>query len=269
MEIAAPSEIKVRSVPTSYNCDHPLKLKLEAAVFNHWGFEELNKFGVNFCSRPMSKDELKVFLSTLVAFVGDIPNGIVSLALRITDEWMNKDPLNATRIGAAVLFAAVDEYGLQDMEKGPQITHHQLFLEFSELCGVTSQDLYDTNNSLEEGLAFGRRTADFYRFRSIPAALGFHYASEATSSFEFTHYLRGLKRFSSRYGFSENELDRSLLFFSIHTEVEESHRDMALEMLNKYPGDIDEVSRLALEGVNGFMDGYGMFFKSLNSTIYS
>ncbi len=263
----ATSSRNVRKVPVSYGSEDILKQQLESAVKNHWGFSELNRFGENFKSRPLSDEEIKIFFATLTAFVGDIPGGILSLALRVTDHWMGIDPLNATHKGASVLFAAVDEYGLHEMEAGVQRTHHQLFIDVAEHWKLTGEDLLSPSNVLPEGASFGKRTADYYRFRSIPTSLGFHYASEATSSIEFEHYLTGFQRHSKHYNVTGDN-DPALFFFVIHTEVETSHRDMAVEMI-KACGEDASVFQEAINGVEGFMDGYGSFFRALNNKFFS
>ncbi len=249
---------------------HPredLARSLEEVVFQHSAIHELKGFGESLQQRPLTKPELKLFFASLVAFAGDIPGGIVGLSLRMTDEWFKIDPLNATSIGAAILFAAVDEYGLHDMARGPQATHHQMLLNTIRHWDLTAADMLDPDYILPEGRIFGRITYEYYRNQSVAAALGFHFASEATSSLEFEAYLEGFAKFESAYKLRDRD-DPALAFFVIHTEVESAHRDMGYRMIQLYCDQNPGSSAAVIAGARAFLDAYGALFAALNTRIF-
>lgn len=248
-------------------CVIPSYTDIEKEIFSHRGFSELEKFGLGLQSRPLTNDEVRVFFSSLSAFVGDIPGGILSLALRITDEYMPSDPLNATGKAAAILAAAVDEYGLHDTNNGIQRTHHQLFIDVIANWGLKPEDLTNEMYIVPAGAALGRRTAEYYRRRSIPEALGFHFASEATSSVEFGWYLQGFEKFKDIYNL-EGENDPALTFFVIHTEVEPCHREYGLQTIISHLHSEPKAWREVLSGIKSFMDGYADLFSAVNQRIF-
>ncbi len=116
----------------------------------------------------------------------------------------------------------------------------------------------DECNTQRSFSAIGRRTAEYYRYSSIAESLGFHYASEATSSFEFTHYLNELNKFANAYGITDCQKS-ALAFFTIHTEVETSHRDMAVDMLKKCKADEKDILITAKAEIDSFMYSYEFF----------
>ena len=179
-----------------------------------------------------------------------------------------RDRLNATAEGALILFAAVDEYGLHEMQAGPQRTHHQLYIDVLRHFGITVEDMLDEANILPEGKAMGRRTAEYYRWRSVPEAMGFHFASEATSNIEFGWYLAGFKTFAEEYGLLADG-DPALHFFVIHTEVEPGHRDMGREIIKRYARTHKGITPAVVAGITAFLDGYGALFAALNRRLFN
>lgn len=75
---------------------------------------ELHRFNRHLASRPLTTPELTLFLASMAAFNRHTIAGIAILAGRLSDELFLLDPLNGHRLGAHVLDAAVDEYGLRE-----------------------------------------------------------------------------------------------------------------------------------------------------------
>jgi len=102
-----------------------------------------------------------------------------------------------------------------------------------------------------------------YRSEFLGEALGFHLASEMTSSREFQYFLEGFKKYAREYGLVDEE-DPVLAFFAIHCEVEPMHvatgREIVISYLEKNPG----IAPQAMRGAMAFMDGFEHMFSALN-----
>jgi len=240
---------------------------LKAEIHSHSGIRKLKKFGNNLQSRPLSSHEMCLFLASMGAFFLEVPPGILSLPSRITDEWLKIEPLKAIEKGARILFAAVDEFGLNDMDHGLLPTHHQLFIDIANHWGVSTADLADEAYILPAGAAFGHRIAEYYRERTILEGLGLHVAVETTATIEFGLFLRGFQKFSKEYKLKASG-DPILNFFFIHMDVEASHREMGLEMIELYTKGQPELLAQVRAGVFAFMEAYGCLFAELNEAIY-
>lgn len=240
---------------------------LERHISEHYAMKELSYFGELLASAPLNGYGLKTFFATMDPFFKNIPTGVLALALRISDDWMERDRYNATAMGAYVLFADVDEYGLQHMQsKGLQPTHHQLFLELTHRLGITKEDLKDQRYRLAAGCEFGNHTTEYYRTRSIGEALGFHLASETTSSREFIYFLKGFQAFKEVYGLKSNH-DPVLEFFRVHTLVEPMHKAMGRSIIDIYYEENPEILEDVEKGVLAFMEGFGKLFQALNKEV--
>jgi len=142
------------------------------------------------------------------------------------------------------------------MARGPQATHHQMLLNTIRHWDLTATDMLDPDYILPEGRNFGRITYEYYRNQSVAAALGFHFASEATSNMEFEAYLNGFAKFESAYKLRDRG-DPALAFFVIHTEVEPAHRDMGYRMIQMYCDQNPDNGEAVIAGARAFMDAYG------------
>jgi hypothetical protein len=235
---------------------------IERSVVEHWGMSALREFGDQLKTRPLSPPALRVFFASTAEFFKEIPGGILPLALRVSDERLESERFRAVACGASVLYSAVDEFGLHELEKGVQATHHEFFAEMVQGFGVSIDDLLDSRFILPEAESMAERTHLYYRFRPIAEALGFRLASELTSDIEFNLCLDGLQAFPVAYGLA-GPRDPKLGFYLIHTVVEPMHgktsRDAALACLARDPGAQFGV----LKGAKAFMDGYGRLFKAM------
>lgn len=243
-------------------------LDLKNEILNHSGLKNLQEFSRKFQSRPLSNYELKIFFASVGAFFLEIPPGILRLASRITDEWMTIEPLKATEKGARVLFAAVDEFGLNNMEKGLLPTHHQLFLDMVKHWGISTTDLSNTEYILPAAAEFGRFIAEYYRNRTILEGLGVHVTIETTALVEFGAFLQGFQKFYQEYNL-QSQNDSVLNFWFIHMDVEDSHGGMGLEMINLYCADRPELLNEARTGINAFMESYSRLYAEINEKLYS
>lgn len=240
---------------------------LDAAISQHNAINELEKFGEYLKQTALNHVELRVFFASLWAFFREVPTGILALSLRVSDDWMSKyDEWEGTSRAAPILYANVDEFGLQSDQKLLP-THHHLFIELAHVLGVQRQDLLASANILPAGRYFGQLTRDYYRQKDIPAAIGFHLASEFTSSVEFQFFLDGFKAHQEAYQLI-GEKQSALTFFKIHTMVEPLHLELgklsARNYLEKNPEAITEIE----VGAMAFMEGFEKLFSSLNHHLF-
>lgn len=240
---------------------------LESRITQHNAVNELHAFGYNLKSNVLKEEHLYVFFSTLWAFFREVPTGILSLALRISDDWMlNHDEWEGTGKAAPILYADVDEFGLQsDSKLFP--THHHLFLKLIEALNLDKRRLLEHVNIEESGKKFGELTREYYRIKSIPKGIGFHMASEFTSSVEFQYFLDGFKANKNTYGLiGDNQ--SALSFFHIHTVVEPLHLELGKLAAKDYLEKDNRVIHDIEDGAIAFMDGFETLFHCLNNRLF-
>jgi len=228
----------------------------------HPGMASLRLFGERLRAKPLDRAELAMMFASTAEFFREIPGGILALALRLTDDWMPFRRFGAVSEGAQILYSAVDEFGLHQLRRGVQQSHHQYFLSMIEGFGYGENDLLEPANVTDAASEMAALTNLFYRHRSIGESLGFHLASELTSDIEFSLCLEGLQAFPREYSLTGPEDDR-LGFYLIHTQVEPMHGASGQTAVERYlsrrPGTADEVRA----GADAFMTGYGRFFIAL------
>jgi len=235
-------------------------------IESHPGMFALRRFGEQMRKKPLDAAALSVFFASTAEFFREVPGGILALALRVTDDWMPYERFGAVAKGAQVLYSAVDEFGLHQLRRGVQASHHAFFLETAAAFGVTRSALDDPLSITQAAREMAALTALFYRRRPIGESLGFHLASELTSDVEFTLCLEGFQAHAARYGLTGPD-DPKLGFYLIHTQVEPMHgsssRAAVLDYLQRRPDRSGEIAA----GADAFMDGYGRFFATLTERL--
>jgi pyrroloquinoline quinone (PQQ) biosynthesis protein C len=240
---------------------------LKTDVFSHPAVKVLEAFGENLRSRPLTREEVRVLLASEGLFVLEVPPGVVALASRLTDEWFEIDAFQATGRAARILYAAVDEYGLNAMDHGLLPSHHQLYLDMAAHWNISSEELLDDRYIVAAGREFAHIIRQYYRRQPVVEALGFHVANEATAPLDFGVFLKTFQTNREAYGLGA-ENDPILNFLLVHDDVEVSHREMGVEMVQLYTeGRADLVAR-ARAGVLAYMDIYGRFFAELNQAMF-
>jgi hypothetical protein len=231
-------------------------------VEDHQGMAALRAFGARLKQYPMSSAQLTVFLASTAEFFKEIPGGILALGLRVSDDWMTFDRFGAARRGAAVLYSAVDEFGLHQLQRGIQASHHALFRDMASSFGVLEADLLNPQHVLPEAIEMSQATRTYYRSKSIAAGLGFHLASEISSDIEFKLCLEGLQAFPTNYDLRGGE-DPKLRFYLIHTLVEPMHGSTSREAVASHLLRDPSASQEVRAGVMAFMEVYGRLFDAL------
>lgn len=239
--------------------------EVASSIVTHQAILELDKFGQLIQTQAMSKQELTTFFATMWAFFKDVPSGIVCLGAKITDELLDKYPWEASATAANVLFASVDEFGLQNQDR-LQKTHHQLFKELVSHFHIDEQNLYSEQYLLQAGTAMGDSTYRYYRSSKIGEALGFHLASEMTSSREFQYFLSGFEKFPEHYNLTHPN-NSELIFFKIHCDVEPMHVATGRDVLVKCLEMNQDAYEDALRGAKAFMNSFGLLFNALNQIL--
>lgn len=258
---------QIRSYEMAKDSSHAdlLYSELATRIVTHSAIVELDRFGQLIQNQALSEQELNTFFATLWAFFKDVPSGIVSLSAKITDELLVDDPWQASAIAANVLYASVDEFGLQDQERRLK-THHQLFKDLLTHFNVTNKELLSDKYRLPAGTAMGDSTYRYYRSSKIGEALGFHLASEMTSSREFQYFLAGFKSFPEHYGLTQPDCDE-LIFFKIHCDVEPMHVATGRDVLVNFFARDAKIYQDALHGATEFLNNFGELFRALNQRL--
>ncbi|WP_459858490.1 iron-containing redox enzyme family protein [Dongia sp. agr-C8] len=235
-------------------------------IESHPGMFALRRFGEQLRKRPLDAAGLQLFFASTGEFFREVPGGILALALRLTDDWMPQARFGAVEKGAQILYSAVDEFGLHQLRRGVQASHHAFFLDTAAAFGVTRAALDDPVGITQAAREMAALTALFYRRRPLGESLGFHLASELTSDVEFTLCLEGLQAHAAHYGLCGPD-DPKLGFYFIHTQVEPMHgassRTAVRDYLTRRPDCTAEITA----GADAFMDGYGRFFATLTELI--
>lgn len=239
---------------------------IATAIAHHNAIQELDKFRQLICDAPMTPEETKMFFATLWAFFKDVPSGILSLAAKITDELLDTQTWQASAQAAYILYASVDEYGLQQCQNRMLTTHHQMFEELITHCGLSHDDIFNPKYVKPSGTAMGDRTYRYYRSNKIGEALGFHLASEMTSAREFQYFLQGFQAHPAAYNLKHAD-DPILAFFKIHCEVEPLHVQTSRTILTKMMSHTPNIAEDAMRGAMAFMNGFEQMFIAMNTTL--
>jgi hypothetical protein len=250
--------------------DEAFAQQLDKHIRAHLGWRNLERFGEQLAAAPLDKVQREVFLASTGEFFREIPGGILALALRVTDDRMQHDRFGATQAGARILYAAVDEYGLGAGHGDFASTHHQLFVHMADRLGVTEAQLVDSASIIPQAEHLAAVTHDSYRELSVPAAVGFHYASEITSDLEFQLCYKGLAAWSQTYNLADTARSDAdfFSFYYVHTEVEPLHGSMGEEAVTLYAETAQQRTEL-LAGARIFMDAYAQFWAELSAALFA
>jgi len=241
---------------------------IAARIESHPGMFALKRFGEQMRRQSLDPASLRVFFASTAEFFREVPGGILALALRLADDWMPYDRFGAVEKGAQILYAAVDEFGLHQLKRGVQASHHAFFLETAAAFGVTRAELEAPAHVTAAAREMAALTALFYRRRPLGESLGFHLASELTSDVEFTLCLAGFQAHPEAYALS-GPRDPKLGFYLIHTEVEPMHGATSRTAIRDYLGRMPDGTEEIAAGAEAFMECYGRFFATLADGLHA
>lgn len=230
------------------------------ACFNHPAIAALRSFNERFSSRPLTHSELAVFLASMAAFNRHTIGGIAILAGRLSDQVLPLLPTRGHEIGAYVLDAAVDEYGLRET-----VTHVELARSFAEYLGISAAEIEARDNACPAAVELGDTLFSWYRDRPAAFALGVHAASEVTSVEEFVPWHDIFLKFP-QYRFSR-ELPE-FAYMRAHFVHEPDHIHGAKLCIARYLDLLPGESGLLREGVLRYLALYQRMFMQLDDAIF-
>lgn len=226
----------------------------------HPAFSELRSFNEHFSVRPLAHSELVTFFASMAAFNRHTIGGIAILAGRLSDELLDHLPRSGHDIGACVLDAAVDEYGLRHTAN-----HVELAREFAEHLGVSAQEVETRANACATARALGDALFTWYRDMPTAFGLGVHAASEVTSVNEFIAW-HDIFLIFPQYRFSR-ELPQ-FEYMRTHYTHEPDHTHMARKCIGKYLDVLPANAHLLRDGAQTYLDLYQKMFHELDTLMF-
>jgi Iron-containing redox enzyme len=230
------------------------------ACLRHPAVGALEAFNEHLTSRPLTRGELRLFLASLAAFNRHTIGGIAILAGRLSDEVLTHLPKSGHEIGAYVLDAAVDEYGLRET-----VTHVELARNFAEHLGISSDEVEAREHSCPAAIKLGDALFSWYRDCPAAFALGVHTASEVTSVKEFAAWHDVFLEFP-QYGFAREM--PSFEYMRAHCAHEPGHTSSARTCIGRYLGALPKHSQLLREGAKAYLVLYKEMFHELDTLIF-
>jgi hypothetical protein len=231
-----------------------------AGCITHSALAALRSFNGHFSSRPLTRSELLLFLASMATFNRHTIGGIAILAGRLSDQILPLLPKIGHEIGAYVLDAAVDEYGLRET-----VTHVELGRNFAEHLGISMEEIDARDNACSAAVELGDALFSWYRERAVAFSLGVHVASEVTSVEEFVPWHQVFLKFSE-YRFSPEM--PAFEYMRAHYVHEPDHIDNAKLCVTRYlgvlPGEHDHVR----DGARAYLDLYRKMFHQLDTLIF-
>ncbi|HEY3655095.1 MAG TPA: iron-containing redox enzyme family protein [Steroidobacteraceae bacterium] len=228
--------------------------------FSHAAVATLRVFNKHFASRSLTRNELRLFLSSMAAFNRHTIGGIAILAGRLSDEILPHLPRIGHEIGAYVLDAAVDEYGLRE-----SITHVELGRNFAEYLGISADEVEARQNACSAAIELGDALFAWYREMPAAFALGVHTASEVTSVKEFISWHDIFLKFP-QYRFSRDLPEFE--YMRAHYVHEPDHINGARICITKYLDVLPAQGELLREGAQAYLDLYQKMFHELDTLIF-
>jgi len=228
---------------------------------SHPALEALRSFNRQFAGRALNRPELLLFLASMAAFNRHTIGGIAILAGRLSDQLLPLLPTHGHEIGAFVLDAAVDEYGLRE-----SVTHVELARNFAEHLGISAEEIEERRNASSAAIELGDALFSWYRERQVAFALGVHTASEVTSVEEFVPWHDVFLKFP-QYGFSRETPEFE--YMRAHYVHEPDHINNARLCVAKYLRVVPEYTGLLWVGAQAYLNFYQRMFEQLNSRIFA
>jgi Iron-containing redox enzyme len=228
--------------------------------FTHPAVAVLRSFNRYFSSRSLTRSELLLFLASMAAFNRHTIGGIAILAGRLSDQVLPLLPKIGHEIGAHVLDAAVDEYGLRET-----ITHVELARNFAEHLGISTEAIEARENACTAAVELGDALFSWYRERPVAFALGVHTASEITSVEEFVPWHDCFLKFP-QYRFSRET--PAFAYMRAHYVHEPDHINSAKRCVARYLAVLPGEHSHLREGARAYLGLYRQMFHQLNARIF-
>jgi hypothetical protein len=226
----------------------------------HPAIAVLRSFNLHFSSRSLIRAELLLFLASMAAFNRHTIGGIAILAGRLSDQVLPLLPKIGHEIGAHVLDAAVDEYGLRET-----ITHVELARNFAEHLGISTDEIEARENACSVAVKLGDALFSWYRERPVAFALGVHTASEVTSVEEFVPWHDIFLKFP-QYRFLREM--PAFAYMRAHYVHEPDHINSAKRCVARYLDVLPGEQGHLREGARAYLSLYRQMFQQLDARIF-
>lgn len=227
---------------------------------SHAAVAQLRIFNRHFSSRPLTRAELLLFLASMATFNRHTIGGIAILAGRLSDQVLPFLPKSGHEIGAYVLDAAVDEYGLRET-----VTHVELGRNFAEYLGLSTEEIEARDNACSAAIELGDALFSWYRKEPVAFALGVHTASEVTSVEEFVSWHEIFLKFP-QYRFSQEVPEFE--YMRAHYVHEPDHIKDAKLCVSRYLDVFPEHSNPLQQGARAYLNLYQRMFQQLDARIF-
>ena len=244
-------------VPSSTFCGAD---EIYESCFHHSAIAALRAFNAHFDERSLTRSELRLFLASMASFNRHAIGGIAILAGRLSDEVLPLLPRNGHEVGAYVLDAAVDEYGLRE-----SVTHVELARNFAEHLGVSAEEVEARDNACAAARELGEALFSWYRERPVAFALGVHAASEVTSLQEFVPWHGTFLKFPE-YCFSCAA--PAFEYMRAHAVHEPEHINGAKLCVRRYLGVFPDRGPLLQGGAEAYLFLYERMLLQLDARIF-
>jgi hypothetical protein len=228
--------------------------------FTHPAVEALRTFNRHCSSRAMILDELRLFFASMAAFNRHAIGGIAILAGRVSDEVLALAPRTGHEIGALILDAAVDEYGLRET-----VNHVELARRFAEHLGLSADEVEARDNACASAIQLGDALFDWYRSQPTGFSLGVHTASEVTSVKEFMSWHDVFLNFP-QYRLSRDQPEFE--YMRAHYVHEPDHILNASVCVGRYLDVLPAQGQMLREGAQTYLDCYRRMFEELDTLIF-
>jgi hypothetical protein len=226
----------------------------------HPAIAALRSFNRHFSFRSLTRSELLLFLSSMAIFNRHTIGGIAILAGRLSDQVLPLLPTKGHEIGAYVLDAAADEYGLRET-----VTHVELARNFAAHLGIPGDEIDARDNACAAAVELGDGLFSWYRERPVAFALGVHTASEVTSAEEFVPWHDIFLKFA------EYRLSREMPEFEYmraHSVHEPEHVDNTKRCIARYLNVLPGERGHLREGARMYLTLYRKMFEQLDAQIF-
>jgi hypothetical protein len=229
--------------------------KLEEMILQHEGWEVMEDYGRLLKSRIIPREKLKIYFANQMLTAWDVPPGILALAVKVSDDWMNRDPFASHGVAAKTLFAGIHEYGLHAPERIGFAKHHFLLLkEAHQSWGFDAEELHrmkDSKDIWPEARLLANCIRDLMRDRPVAQGVGAHMAIEVTADREWGLNYEAFHQLWEPYGLKGPD-DPAIGFYGIHNEQEPIHASLTGEIAELYAnlGEEDQV----VAGISEFME---------------
>jgi hypothetical protein len=227
---------------------------------HHPALAALKRFNTHLASRALDHSERVTFLASMAAFNRHTVGGIPILAGRLSDQLLPICPRRGHEIGAFVLDAAVDEYGLRE-----SATHVELARTFAEHLGVSLEEVESRAHACPAALELGDALYSWYRDRRVAFGLGAHSASETTSAHEFPAWREIFLSFAA-YGFAAES--PQFEYMRAHCVHEPDHMDDARTCLDRYLELLPANALLVQDGMRAYLSLYQRMFEQLDARLF-